>query len=117
MYSDDLEQLDAGMVLYDALYRWCRDAMGETHDWVSHAPAPGVAPERVAERGPQPAVLLAERDRRADAPERLARCAAEAFAALAEGRAQAPMPWRWTAAAARSTARARASGSAGFMSR
>ena len=38
MYSDDLEQLDAGMVLYDALYRWCRDATDETHDWVSHTP-------------------------------------------------------------------------------
>jgi rhodanese-related sulfurtransferase len=38
MYSDDLEQLEAGMVLYDALYRWCRDATDETHDWVSHAP-------------------------------------------------------------------------------
>lgn len=38
MFADDLEQLDAGMVLYDALYRWCRDATDETHDWVSHAP-------------------------------------------------------------------------------
>lgn len=38
MYSDDLEQLDAGMLIYDALYRWCRDATGETHDWVSHQP-------------------------------------------------------------------------------
>ena len=38
MFADDLEQLDAGMTLYDALYRWCRDAVGETHDWVSHAP-------------------------------------------------------------------------------
>jgi rhodanese-related sulfurtransferase len=38
MYSDDLEQLDAGMLLYDAFYRWCRDAVDETHDWVSHAP-------------------------------------------------------------------------------
>lgn len=38
MYSDDLEQLDAGMVLYDAFYRWCRDAVDETHDWVSHTP-------------------------------------------------------------------------------
>jgi rhodanese-related sulfurtransferase len=35
MYSDDLEQLEAGMLLYDALYRWCRDATGETHDWHS----------------------------------------------------------------------------------
>jgi len=38
MFSDDLEQLDAGMLVYDALYRWCRDATGETHDWVSHQP-------------------------------------------------------------------------------
>ncbi|HEX7853653.1 MAG TPA: sulfurtransferase/chromate resistance protein [Sphingobium sp.] len=38
MYSNDLEQLDAGMLIYDALYRWCRDATGETHDWVSHQP-------------------------------------------------------------------------------
>lgn len=36
MYSDDLEQLEAGMVVYDALYRWCRDAVDETHEWVSH---------------------------------------------------------------------------------
>jgi rhodanese-related sulfurtransferase len=33
MYDDDLAQLDAGMVVYDALYRWCRDASGETHNW------------------------------------------------------------------------------------
>ena len=38
MYSDDLEQLEAGMTLYDAFYRWCRDAVDETHDWVSHRP-------------------------------------------------------------------------------
>ena len=38
MYSDDLEQLEAGMTLYDAFYRWCRDAVDETHDWVSHQP-------------------------------------------------------------------------------
>jgi rhodanese-related sulfurtransferase len=38
MYSDDLEQLEAGMGLYDSLYRWARDATDETHDWVSHAP-------------------------------------------------------------------------------
>ncbi|MBP1883141.1 chromate resistance protein ChrB domain-containing protein [Sinorhizobium mexicanum] len=36
MYSDDLEQLEAGMTLYDALYRWARDATQEKHDWVSH---------------------------------------------------------------------------------
>lgn len=33
MYKDDLQQLEAAMGLYDALYRWCRDATGETHDW------------------------------------------------------------------------------------
>jgi rhodanese-related sulfurtransferase len=33
MYADDLAQLDAGMALYDAFYRWCRDATGETHNW------------------------------------------------------------------------------------
>lgn len=38
MYADDNEQLEAGMLLYDALYRWCRDAVDETHDWVSHNP-------------------------------------------------------------------------------
>jgi rhodanese-related sulfurtransferase len=32
MHDNDLEQLDAGMVLYDAFYRWCRDATGETHE-------------------------------------------------------------------------------------
>jgi hypothetical protein len=31
MYSDDLPQLEAGMMLYDAFYRWCRDATAETH--------------------------------------------------------------------------------------
>ncbi|MEQ8354980.1 MAG: chromate resistance protein [Kiloniellaceae bacterium] len=32
-YYDDLAQLDAGMALYDAFYRWARDAAGETHSW------------------------------------------------------------------------------------
>lgn len=38
MYSDDLEQLEAGMVLYDAFYRWCRDATDETHNWPTKKP-------------------------------------------------------------------------------
>ena len=38
IHADDNEQLDAGMLIYDALYRWCRDATGEKHDWVSHQP-------------------------------------------------------------------------------
>jgi rhodanese-related sulfurtransferase len=33
MYSDDLEQLQAGITLYDAFYRWARDASEETHNW------------------------------------------------------------------------------------
>lgn len=33
MYRDDLTQLEAGMTIYDALYRWVRDATGEGHDW------------------------------------------------------------------------------------
>ena len=38
MYSDDLEQLEAGMLLYDALYRWSRDATDETHNWPTNKP-------------------------------------------------------------------------------
>ncbi len=33
MFRDDLAQLDAAMGLYDAFYRWARDAVGETHNW------------------------------------------------------------------------------------
>ncbi|MEJ6398838.1 chromate resistance protein ChrB domain-containing protein [Yoonia sp. 208BN28-4] len=33
MYKDDLAQLDAGMTIYDALYRWARDGQTETHSW------------------------------------------------------------------------------------
>jgi rhodanese-related sulfurtransferase len=39
MYADDVAQLAAGLPLYDALYRWCRDGAGETHNW----PVPGAA--------------------------------------------------------------------------
>ncbi|MEA2946198.1 MAG: hypothetical protein QOI40_1528 [Alphaproteobacteria bacterium] len=35
MYADDLAQLEAGLTLYDAFYRWCRDASDETHTWHS----------------------------------------------------------------------------------
>ena len=38
MFSDDLEQLDAGMLLYDAFYRWARDATDETHNWPTNKP-------------------------------------------------------------------------------
>ncbi|MEO8531501.1 MAG: sulfurtransferase/chromate resistance protein [Deltaproteobacteria bacterium] len=33
LYKDDLAQLEAGMTLYDALYRWARDGQEEGHDW------------------------------------------------------------------------------------
>lgn len=33
MFRDDVAQLEAGMLLYDAFYRWCRDAVDETHNW------------------------------------------------------------------------------------
>ncbi|WP_343718470.1 chromate resistance protein ChrB domain-containing protein [Inquilinus sp.] len=35
MHRDDLDQLAAGLALYDAFYRWCRDATEETHNWPS----------------------------------------------------------------------------------
>jgi rhodanese-related sulfurtransferase len=40
MYDDDLEQLSAGMLLYDAFYRWCRDAAKETHNWPTNKVKP-----------------------------------------------------------------------------
>ena len=39
MYRDDLAQLEAAMGLYDAFYRWCRDAAEETHNWPGTAAA------------------------------------------------------------------------------
>jgi len=40
MYSSDLEQLGAGMLIYDAFYRWCRDATDETHNWPTNKVKP-----------------------------------------------------------------------------
>ena len=40
MYDDDLEQLSAGLQLYDAFYRWCRDATKETHNWPTNKVKP-----------------------------------------------------------------------------
>ncbi|MDI9846435.1 sulfurtransferase/chromate resistance protein [Rhodoblastus sp. 17X3] len=39
LHADDLDQLEAGLALYDAFYRWCRDAVDESH--AAHAAAPG----------------------------------------------------------------------------
>lgn len=32
-FKDDHEMLKHGLVIYDALYAWCRNARGETHSW------------------------------------------------------------------------------------
>jgi rhodanese-related sulfurtransferase len=40
MYDDDVAQLEAGLTLYDAFYRWRRDASGETHNWPTNKARP-----------------------------------------------------------------------------
>ncbi|CCD87415.1 conserved hypothetical protein; putative thiosulfate sulfurtransferase (ChrB/GlpE-like) [Bradyrhizobium sp. ORS 285] len=40
MYDDDLAQLEAGLGLYDAFYRWCRDATSESHNWPTNKVKP-----------------------------------------------------------------------------
>ncbi|EHS53561.1 Chromate resistance exported protein [Rhizobium sp. PDO1-076] len=42
LYSSDLQQLEQGLLLYDAYYRWARDAMDEKHDWVTRGGRDGV---------------------------------------------------------------------------
>ncbi|GLS32120.1 hypothetical protein SAMN04488498_10665 [Mesorhizobium albiziae] len=36
--EDDLQQLEKGLNVYDALYGWCRYATAETHNWPVKAP-------------------------------------------------------------------------------
>ena len=36
-FADDHEMLGHGMVIYDALYTWCRSLQGETHNWPARA--------------------------------------------------------------------------------
>jgi len=33
LYTDDHEMLRHGLVMYDALYAWCKDCQGESHNW------------------------------------------------------------------------------------
>ena len=33
VFSDDHEMLRQGLVMYDALYAWCRSCQSETHNW------------------------------------------------------------------------------------
>lgn len=40
VFTDDHEMLHHGLVIYDALYAWCREGRGETHAW---PPALGAA--------------------------------------------------------------------------
>lgn len=42
VFPDDQEMLRHGMVMYDALYAWCREGRGETHNWPPQTP--GVLP-------------------------------------------------------------------------
>jgi hypothetical protein len=41
-FADDHEMLGHGMVMYDALYAWCREGKDELHTWNprTHAPRP-----------------------------------------------------------------------------
>ncbi|MEO8642022.1 chromate resistance protein ChrB domain-containing protein [Pseudomonas sp.] len=32
-YSDDHEMLAQGLIMYDALYAWCKECQGESHNW------------------------------------------------------------------------------------
>jgi len=32
-FTDDHAMLEQGMIVYDALYTWCRSLQGETHNW------------------------------------------------------------------------------------
>jgi hypothetical protein len=36
LYSDDLEMVRQGLVVYDALYAWCCDVQDEPHGWPQH---------------------------------------------------------------------------------
>jgi len=38
-FCDDYEMLKHGMVIYDALYTWCRSLQAETHNWPAKAVA------------------------------------------------------------------------------
>jgi hypothetical protein len=32
-YADDHEMLAQGLIMYDALYAWCKECQGESHNW------------------------------------------------------------------------------------
>ncbi len=39
-FPNDHEMLACGMVIYDALYTWCRSLQSETHNWPAKTPMP-----------------------------------------------------------------------------
>ncbi len=39
VFADDHEMLGHGLVMYDALYAWCRYCQAETHQWPPKIPA------------------------------------------------------------------------------
>lgn len=41
MFANDHEMLDHGLVMYDALYAWCKSCQDETHNWPPEAVTPG----------------------------------------------------------------------------
>jgi hypothetical protein len=47
-YPDDHAMLEQGMVVYDALYAWCRNLQHETHNWTPAVPAAPTAPTPAA---------------------------------------------------------------------
>jgi rhodanese-related sulfurtransferase len=42
-FPDDQEMLRHGLVIYDALYTWCRSLQDETHNWPAKTPRPAAA--------------------------------------------------------------------------
>ena len=40
-FADDHAMLSQGMVIYDALYSWCRSPQGEAHNWQPASVSPG----------------------------------------------------------------------------
>jgi hypothetical protein len=39
VFADDQAMLEHGLVMYDALYAWCKHCQAETHNWPPQMPA------------------------------------------------------------------------------
>ncbi|OAI63920.1 chromate resistance protein [Ralstonia solanacearum] len=39
VFADDQAMLEHGLVMYDALYAWCKNCQAETHNWPPHMSA------------------------------------------------------------------------------